>query len=77
MNGATCNPVQPDTYNCSCPENLSGQNCNEAQNEGFKYLIIDERQTWENARNSCNVFGYNLTSITSTEELDYLTGFVR
>ena len=76
MNGATCNPVQPDTYNCSCAEKLFGRNCNEAESGGFKYLIIDERLDWENARNSCLKKDYNLTSINSTEELDLLSTFV-
>ena len=76
MNGATCVPVEPNSYSCQCPENLSGEHCNEAYLQGSKYLIIDEREMWDDAKTSCSDLGYNLTSITLQEEIDFLTGFV-
>ena len=78
MNGAACIPVEPDSYSCQCPENLTlfGAQCNETKLHGFKYLIIDERQSWENAKTICNDLAYSLTSITSQDEMDFLSSFV-
>ena len=75
-NRATRVPVMPDTYSCECPENLSRRNCDETEFNGFKYLIVDEPQDWETARGSCVVRGYNLTSIETVQEIDFLGSFV-
>ena len=78
MNGATCVPVAPDSYFCECPENLplTGELCNEAVLDGFKYLVIDEHKIWQDAQTSCEELGFNLTSITSQKELNFLSRFV-
>ena len=68
--------MAPDTYSCECPENLSGTNCDETEFNGFKYLIVDEPLDWESARDSCVARGYNLTSITTSQEMDFLHSFV-
>ena len=76
-NGAACVPVMSDTYLCECPENLSGINCDETEFSNFKYLIVDEPQDWETAKDRCIAKGYNLTSITTNQEMEYLCSFVR
>ena len=75
-NGATCVAVVPDTYFCECSENLSGRNCDETEFNGFKYLIVDERKDWNSARDSCIERGYNLTSIETDQEIEFLDSFV-
>ena len=75
-NGGTCVPVAPDTYSCQCLENLSGTNCDETEFSGFKYLIVDKTQDWETARDKCIERGYNLTSIMTIPEMDFLGSFV-
>ena len=68
--------MMPDTYSCECPENLSGRNCDETELNGFKYLIVDEPQDWEAARESCVERGYQLTSIETEQEIEFLSSFV-
>ena len=75
-NGAACVPVAPDTYSCECPENLSGRNCDETEFNGSKYLIVDEPQDWETARGSCVERGYQLTSIETVQEMEFLDSYV-
>ena len=76
-NGATCfSRDPPEFYSCDCPNNWHGQNCDSTTFDGFQYLIMDDLKAWEEARTECMNRGYVLTSITTREELDFLTQFI-
>ena len=75
-NGGTCVPNLDVSYDCVCPDNLAGKDCEEATTDNFRYLVIDERMNWASAQNKCVERGYNLTSITAENELDFLAQFV-
>ena len=77
INGATClSRDPPEFYSCICPNNLHGENCDSTSFNGFQYLVLDDLKTWNEARIECMNRGYNLTSITTREELDFLAQFV-
>ena len=78
MNGGTCNSIEgSDTYSCTCPDNLSGLNCNEVSLGNFTYLVIDRTKTWADSQHDCLSRGYNLTSILDEEEMALLSDLVR
>ena len=77
MNGATClSRDPPEFYSCDCPDNLDGLKCDSTTFNGFQYLVLDELKTWDEARTECMNRGYKLTSITTREELDFLSQFI-
>ena len=76
-NEGSCIPDEDSFYMCDCTANLSGQNCTESELHGFKYLVMDELLTWEEASEDCVSRGYSLTSVTSADEMSHLTTFVR
>ena len=77
MNGGTCIPYEEDhTYFCNCPENLQGVNCTEAAHSNVTYLVIDDTAMWSEAQEACEGEGFNLTSITNDDEMNFLSGFV-
>ena len=71
-NGGTCRLRSSGTYHCICPDGYFGQNCDN-RFSGFEYVIDQEQQlSWTDADNACKDIGYNLVTIFSMEQLQFL-----
>ena len=57
--------------------NFSGRNCEETEQNGFRYLVFDEPKPWKEARMDCEDRGFDLVSITTQDELDFLSSFLK
>ena len=72
-----CFPEENSGYSCLCRHGISGQNCDEAELDGFKYKAFHERKTWTDARNDCSSKGLVLSSVLSETAHDVLINLKR
>ena len=80
LGGSTCvtlaNNVNTD-YHCNCPDDITGQNCEEAIVTGLTYKVFTERKTWTEARDECQANSLTLTSIYDVEAHEFLLNYTK
>ena len=59
------------------PDDVTGQNCEEAIRNGFKYTVYTENATWEEAQDACEAGGLVLTSIFDTQAHELLLTYAK
>ena len=75
INNGTCSFDENGQSLCECPMGTSGPRCNifEVEMFGLNYVLIrQDPKTWMDAQNDCISRGYNLTSVVSEEEHNFL-----
>ena len=78
LNGGTCTSYGNGTTYCECVGGFVGSLC---QHEpiamfGLEYVIVkDDKKSWTDAQAHCVQMGYNLTSVISEAEADFLRDF--
>ena len=76
MNGGRCHSFENGTNYCECSNGFVGNLCQHAPivKFGLEYVIVkDDKKSWLDAQADCVQMGYNLTSVISEAEAEFLS----